>query len=360
MSLSAVLNKDAIAVERSKDPMKRSSYRYSLLAALSLVVLALTACGGNAQPTVTPESTSTSVQFSWVHTAEYAGLYIAEKNGYYNENNLAVDLRPAVFDAEGNLTNVIDEVVSGRADFGIIGSDALLQARNDGKSLVAVAAIYQRLPLILISMPDSGITRPEDLKGRTVSLLGNAPAYWDAFFRNTDINQDEVNLIERTDFSTDPLVNGEVDAMDAFLTNQPVALSLQGIEVNKILLSDYAVEGYPNVIFVTEETAQNRPELVEQFLDATLRGYQSAVQDVELAARTSVEYNPDLVYESELASMDLSVRLIVPANSQIGTMSDDIWRINSELLREGGLLPADFDVTSAYTLSFLNRIYSPE
>jgi NitT/TauT family transport system substrate-binding protein len=338
--------------------MKPRSYRSHIISTLFLVVAALTACGGNAPAvTVLPETTATHIQFSWVHTIEYAGFYTAKANGYFDEENLAVDLRPASFDSEGNLTSVIDEVTSGRADFGVIGSDILMQARNVGQPLVAVAAVYQRLPLILIAMPESGITRPADLVGQTVSLLGNAPAYWDAFFKNANVSKEDVNIIERTDFSTAPLIDGEVDAMDAYLTNQPVALAQQGVDVNRILLSDYAVEGYPNLIFATEATLQERPDLVQRFLRATLHGYQSAIREVEVAARTTLEYNPELAYESELASMELSVRLIVPPNNQIGTMSEDVWRINYELLRDGGLLPVNFDVTAAYDLSFLERIY---
>jgi NitT/TauT family transport system substrate-binding protein len=333
---------------------------YRLLGVVFPLAIFLVACTSNTPAEVTPEITTTTIQFSWIHTVEYAGFYVAEENGYYGEENLAVELKPASFDAEGNLTNVIEEVVAGRADFGIIGSDALMIARNEGQPIVAVAAVYQQLPLALITMPDSGINRPEDLVGRTVSLLGNAPAYWNAFFRNANVNQADVNIIERTDFSTDPLVAGTVDAMDAFVTNQPVVLAQQGIVVNKILLADYAVEGYPNVIFVTEDTLKNRPDIVEQFLKATLRGYQGAVDDVELAARISVDYNSELIYENELESMRISVRLIVSTNNHIGTMSENVWRINYELLRDSGLLPADFDMTSAYDLSFMKNLYPSE
>jgi ABC-type nitrate/sulfonate/bicarbonate transport system substrate-binding protein len=118
-----------------------------------------------------------------------------------------------------------------------------------------------------------------------------------------------------------------------------------------------SAEGYPNVIFATEDTAQNRPDLVEAFLRAGLRGYQDAVEANEQAAGYALEYNPDLNFDSELASMALSVRLIVPPNNQIGAMSEQTWRINYELLRDGGLLPDDFDVAAAYTLDFLSRIY---
>jgi NitT/TauT family transport system substrate-binding protein len=332
---------------------------------IMLIGSALSACGTlNSAPTSTPPPptpaalTPVNVQFNWVHTIEYTGFHVADRNGYYQEAGLEVEMHEATFDEAGNLTDHIEEVVSGRADFGITGSDALLQARRDGKPIVAIATVYQRLPNILISLEESDIQRPQDLIGKTVSLTGDVSVYWNAFIENTGIDVDSINLVERTDFGTSQLTSGAVDVLDAYLTNQPVSLANEDVSINSILLADYGVDGYPNLIFTTEDIIQNRPELVESFLRATLQGYEEAVADPEMAARLSAEYNPDLVYENELASMRISVPLIAPPDTVIGTMNPDIWQLSYELLRDGDVLPADFDVTSAYDLSFFERISS--
>jgi ABC-type nitrate/sulfonate/bicarbonate transport system substrate-binding protein len=195
------------------------------------------------------------------------------------------------------------------------------------------------------------------LQGKTIALTEDVSAYWDTFVENAGLDANSFTIVERTDFGTSQLTAGEVDVLDAYLTNQPVALAREGIAVNTILLADYGVDGYPNLLFTTEDTIQNRPDLVEAFLRATLRGYQDAVADPELAARLSVEYNPTLAYEDELASMRISVPLITPPDVPLGMMDVETWRLSYELLRNADVVAADLDYTRAYDLTFLNRIY---
>jgi ABC-type nitrate/sulfonate/bicarbonate transport system substrate-binding protein len=141
--------------------MNRSIFTFAF--ALSLLV----GCDATS-PAVTPTSTPPDaaaatpvvLQLNWVHTIEFAGYYLADRNGYYRDAGIALEMREATFDDDGNLTNHIEEVASGRADFGMTGSDVLLRARAAGTRVVALATIYQRLPNILITMPDSGIIRP--------------------------------------------------------------------------------------------------------------------------------------------------------------------------------------------------------
>jgi NitT/TauT family transport system substrate-binding protein len=331
--------------------------QYSITIFWLLTAIAiLTACNGK----VAVEPTPVSVQFNWIHTVEYSGFQLADRNDYYTEENLVVELRPVVFDDTGNFTGSIDAVVSGQADFGVTGSDALMTARAEGKPIIAVAAIFQRSPNALVSLATSNITHPRDLVGKTVSLSGSGAIYLYAVLENAGIANsdiDRVNIVERTDFTTGQLVSGKVDALDAFLTNEPVTLAQQGIAFNTMVYADYGVDGYANVIFVTEDTLKNRAELVESFLRATFRGYQTAINDPELAARLSVEYNADLTYENELASMRISIPLLSPSGSQVGMMRPEVWQIGFEVLRDGNVLDNDYDVNQSYTLLILNSIY---
>ena len=95
--------------------LQQVAYGVLLLALLASGLL--TACGPS-KPT--PEPDQVAVQFSWFHTVEFAGFYVAEQQGYYGEENLAVNLVPGGFD-----TLPWQEVVEGRADFGITGGGVL-------------------------------------------------------------------------------------------------------------------------------------------------------------------------------------------------------------------------------------------
>ena len=90
-------------------------------------------------------SDSIVVQLKWKHQFQFAGYYIAKEKGYYNDFHLNVILK------EGNEScNPLDSVLSGKASFGIAGSELLIE-KNNGKPIKVLLSIYQHSPLVLIS-----------------------------------------------------------------------------------------------------------------------------------------------------------------------------------------------------------------
>ena len=108
--------------------------------------------------------TSVTVQLRWHHAFQFAGYYAAVEKGYYKEAGLAVQLK----DARPGL-DVVDEVVSGRADFGI-GNSGLLIDRLAGKPVVVLATIFQHSPLVLLTRRELAVPSVHDLIGRRVML----------------------------------------------------------------------------------------------------------------------------------------------------------------------------------------------
>jgi ABC-type nitrate/sulfonate/bicarbonate transport system substrate-binding protein len=326
---------------------------------VSILLFLLAAC--NTVPaTPTPTQTAPiSVQLSWVHTIEFAGLYEADDKGYYSDAGLTVTMRPGGFNADGNFISPIDEVASGNADFGIADAGALLQARAEGKPVVAIAAIYQRSPVTFMSLADSNISHPEDLVGKNVqlySVISGAP--FRALVTSQQLDPDSITVIERTDFTSMPLVNGHADVIDGWITNEAVGMTLDGIEFNNLLVSDYGIDMYPNVIIASEASIANRPDLVRSFLDATLQGMQAAVDNPEEVAQLAVNLNADNNLEHEIEGMQRSLPLLNPAGSKPGMMQPAGWQLTYETLVEEELLPPNTEINDAYTLSFLNDIYA--
>lgn len=331
--------------------------RFLLINCFIACSLFLTACGGQTPAaTPTPSVTPVSIQLSWVHTIEFSGFQIAEREKFYEAHGLDVTLWPA-FNAEDEFVPSIPAVLAGEVDFGVASSYDLMRARAEGQPVVAIGAIYQRSPIGVISLEKTGIITPQDLVGKRVTVSGAVGVYFKALLKNMGINEEDVNIIDRNTFSFEPLVDGEIDAYGVYITNQPSVFTRLGIDYNLLVLADYAVDGYTNVIFTTEETIANRPELIKGFLQATFEGYQIALDDPERAATLSLEYNPELIYEDELANMRVSIPLLHPSGSEIGMMRPELWQLGFKIMSEAGQLPEDFDVTKVFNLSFVNEIY---
>ncbi len=332
--------------------------KYVTLLTTILTILVLAACSGGDDKKDEP-LTPTSVQFSWVHTIEFAGFYEAVDHGFYTDQGLDVRLDSGGFDADGNYIFPLSPVLSGKADFGVAGGDVLLAARARGEPLVGIAAIYQRNPVMLVSLAESNIRLPQDLKGKRIGIDDPGTAtyiVYRAFMASQGINISEVEeIIQKPPL--DPLINGEIDVRTGFVTNQPVVLEQMGYDVEIILPSDYGIDLYSNVIFTTEDTIANRPDLVEKFLRATIQGYDAAIDDPKHAAELSVSYNPDLALENEMASMNFSLPLIRPAGRLTGMMEQSAWDMTHQVMLDQGMLDAAIDYNAAFTLDFLNKVH---
>jgi len=327
------------------------------------LLLLLAACapstpqGGTGGPT-----SQISVQLSWVHNAEFVGFYEALSHGYYTQEGLQVELINGGYDDSGAYIDPVAEVLNGNAQFGVTGADVLLTERAKGKPVVAVAAIFQRNPVTLISLKEKGIVRPQDLIGHRVAMDESSTVgiCYDALLASQDIDPSQIDEVLRTDYTLDALFEGAVDVTPGFINNDGVVARLRsGDNVNFILMSDYGVELYSNVIFTTEDLIAESPELVEAFVRGTIQGIQSAVDEPDEAAQYIVNSYGDYVDEStQLSSVRASVPLLVPAGSKPGAMTTEAWERAHQILLDQGILSEPIDVDAAYTLTFLNEIHS--
>jgi ABC-type nitrate/sulfonate/bicarbonate transport system substrate-binding protein len=330
----------------------------SLLAALTVMIGLLTACTSSPTPVApTPEAYNTSVQLSWTHDSAWTGVYVADKKGYFADENVALDLLTGGYDADGNFIDPIVEVAEGRADFGIADASLLLQARQD-YPVVGVASLFGRHPLALTSLAEKNIRTPEDLVGKTVQISYNSRLLFDALLATKGIDPASVNVVERTDFTIEPLLSGEADVIDAWVINEIPILTRQGHEFNMIVPADYGIVMYPDILFTTEDMIENHPDVVQAVVNATMRGLQGTLDDPQGSSAYILEYDSTLNAADQAEAVFQSIPLIKPAGTEIGWMDEESWQYTRDLLVEHELLPEDASIDGAFTLDFLEAFKS--
>jgi NitT/TauT family transport system substrate-binding protein len=339
---------------------KKYSIQLQTIAAIIAALLLVTGCSSTpATPTSTPKDTI-NYQMGWVHEYSSAPFYMAVANGHYAEENLDVKLSVGGFDDKGAI-DPIEQVLNGSADFSEASVFALLQARAEGKPVVAIGTLNQRSPYALIFLPDKGIVRPQDLAGKTVAVAaGGATLEYQSLIRSQSIDPATINQIERTSFGIDPLVNGDVDAFGGWIINEGVALQESGAKPNFFLLSDYGIDTYDLLIFTTEDMVANHPDKVQRFLKGSLAGLQDTIDNPEKAIETTLTYDKALDHDAQLRRLQAFIPLIQPAGTKLGMMEPEIWQFNYQLMLDNGLLTQPQDVTKAYTMDFLNKIYGTQ
>lgn len=326
---------------------------------LSAVIFSLFFIGcETSQPPKTPDAVT--LQLKWVNQAQFAGFYMAQEKGYYARENITV-----TFLEGGQGTDLSQNILSGKAQFGIMAPEDILIQRSQGKPLTAIATIYRRSAVVFVSLADSGIVRPSDFIGKTVASGDVSGSALDLALQlqalmkrlNLDIARVRVTPYDPayTAFS-----NREIDVTPAYSTGGVIILRQMGLKLNLIWPSDYGIRFFSDTLVTTDQLIAQHPDLVTRFLRATLNGWQDAVEDYPKAVDTTLKYAriPDPVLQT--AMMEAMLPLVHTGEDVIGWMKPEIWREMADLLSTQGLLAAPVDTGQVYTLRFLEDIYKGE
>ncbi len=118
------------------------------------------------RPAFSEEYESVVLQLKWMHQFQFAGYYAAKHKGFYKDAGFDVTIRQ-----RDPKTTVIDDVLEGRAQFGVADSSIVLQ-RLLNKPVVITSTVFQHSPLVLMSLANSGIRNISDLAGKKSCFKG--------------------------------------------------------------------------------------------------------------------------------------------------------------------------------------------
>jgi ABC-type nitrate/sulfonate/bicarbonate transport system substrate-binding protein len=315
-----------------------------------VLILVISGCTQNIEENELQEIT---VKLKWLHQAQFTGNYVAVEKGFYANEGLKVNLVPFSFEDP-----TIDSVANGTAVFGITGADELILARSKGLPLKAFSVIYKINPVCAYSLKESGITNPQDFIGKNVGLERgtNVEILYYAMMGKLDINRSQINELT-IGYDANELLNGTTDVSTGYLINEPHQVIEAGYEVNTILMADYGVNMYADVLFATEDTINNNPELVEKFLRATLEGWQYAIDHKGEAIDIVLEYVNNGSRSHEMYMLNSSIPLIQTGETPIGWMEKEEWAQAQDILLEQNIIDAKINIDDAYTMAFLEKIY---
>lgn len=294
-----------------------------------------------------------TLKLKWINQAQFAGNYVAMNKGFYAREGLRVVTAPFTFESPA-----IDAVVNGSADFGITGADELVLARAKGMPIKAIAVIYKTNPVAAYALRESGIIKPQDFIGKRVGLERglNVEYLYAAMMAKLGIDRSKVKEMT-IGYDAKELLAGETDVSTGYIINEPNQVVEAGKEVTTILMADYGVNMYADVLFAREDTLQSKPDLVGRFLKATLDGWQYAIEHESEAVDMTLLYATTSSRTHEAYMLTASVPLIATGDSPLGWMDEAGWRNVQDILLEQKLLDTPITVTDVYTMQFLDSVY---
>ena len=284
-------------------------------AALVLVLgaLALAACGddgddggGSSEPAsggaALPERTDATLVLDFVPNAVHTGIYCAVGNGYYEDNNLNLDIIEPTSTAD--TLKLID---AGKADFGIADGIDVADQISQGRGAKGIMALVQRPLGGLITLESAGITDPAQLEGKTVGVTGvpSDDAILNTVITDAGGDPDQVEVVTIGFNGVQNLENEKVDAFTGFIAADGTQIEVDGFPTSSFPLDENGGPQYPGlVVFSTEEKIAAEPELMAAFVEATVRGYEDTLANPEGCLDQLLAENPGLNRELQQAQLD--------------------------------------------------------
>jgi len=307
-----------------------------LVAGLAGLLLALPALAqgqaGKADDTI-------HLQLRWKHQFQFAGYYAALEKGFYQDEGLQVVLHAGAPDRQP-----VSEVLAGRARYAEGNSEVLL-ARLQGKPLVALAAIFQHSPSVLLALRKSGIVSPRDLVGKKAMFMnGMNDADFMTMLHNEDIARDQLTILPSS-YNVEDLIAGRVDAFNSYLTNEPFFLKQRGIEYTVINPINSRVDFYSDILFTTEDELRNNPRRVEAMRRATLKGWRYALEHPDEIIELLISKYQVPKTRAHLAFEAQAMRpLILPDLIPIGNMNPERWKHMADTFALTGMIERNYSL----------------
>ena len=301
---------------------------------LLIIVFTLFSCSNE------QEAIDISLALDWYPNSNHAGIYYGIDNGYFEENDINVDIY-----TPSDPASILQTVASGRDEFGISYQPDLLLARSEGIPVIAVHSIVKTPLNSIMTLGNSGIDNPSKLKNKTIGYPGIPLniGILSSILEEQNLTIDDVNLVDVGFDLVPALLSERVDAIiGAFWSHESILIELEGREVNILKFEEWGIPKYHELVLVTsEEYLKNNEEIVEKFVSAFSKGYKKSIENNNASMEALIAAFPEVNVELETQGIKLLSPLWQESFDSDGMES---WNEFGDWMKDKGLISESLDV----------------
>jgi NitT/TauT family transport system substrate-binding protein len=317
-----------------------------------LVAIVMSMSPGHAQTALDKVSFGTN----WVAEAEHGGFFQAVADGTYQAYGLDVTIVPG-----GPNDNNRMLLISGKLDFFMAANTLMsFDAVANNVPVITVAAMFQKDPQVLLTHPESKITKLEELKPLTLFVSKEGiSSYFQWLKSEYGFSEEKVRPYT---FNSQPFIANKQSAMQGYVTSEPFAIEKSaGFKPGIILLADYGFNSYSTLIETRGDLIDKKPDLVQRFVDASIVGWYHYLYGDNAPANEMIKkLNPEMTDEllaysiarmKEYGIVDSGDSL----HDGIGAITDARMASFFDKMVRAHVVRSDIDYRKAYTLRFINK-----
>ena len=233
------------------------------------------------------------LQLKWVTQAQFAGYYVAQEKGFYDEEGLEVTIMPG-----GPDISPTQVMAGGGADVTVDWMPSALAAREKGLDLVNIAQPFKSSGMMLTCLKETGIKGPEDFKGKTLGVWFGGNEYpflsWMATLGiPTDGSEGGVTVLKQG-FNVDPLLQKQAACISTMTYNEYWQVIDAGIAPEDLVTFKYEDEGVATLedgLYVMGDKLADPAfkEKMVKFVRASMKGWKYAEANPDEAAGIVLE-----------------------------------------------------------------------
>ena len=229
-----------------------------------------------------------TLQLKWVTQAQFAGYYVAQDKGFYDEEDLNVTIKPGGPDIAP--TQVL---AGGGADVAVEWMPAALAAREKGLPMVNIAQPFKSSGMMLTCRKDAGIETTDDFKGKTLGVwfFGNEFPFlsWMSKLELPTEGGEEGVTVLKQGFNVDPLLQNQAACVSTMTYNeywQVIDAGLTPDDLNVFKYEEQGVATLEDGLYALEENLADPAfeDKMVRFVRASMKGWKYAEENPDEAA----------------------------------------------------------------------------
>jgi NitT/TauT family transport system substrate-binding protein len=302
-----------------------------------------------------PAAETVSFGTDWKAEAEHGGYYQAIATDIYRQHGLEVTVRQG-----GPQVNHAQLLAAGRLDFNIAPNSFVpLNFVSENIPMVAVAAIFQKDPSVLIAHPGQGNDTLAMLKGKPI-MIGSDTRIGSWIFLKSKFGYTDDQIRPYT-FSVAPFLAEPKAVQQGYLSSEPFTIESQGVKPVVLLLADAGYSSYGSLIQTSDKLAHENPDLVQRFVDASIEGWYSYLYGDPAAGNALIKRDNPEMTDALLAYGIAKIKeygIVDNGDAKtngIGAMTEARWRDFFDTMSTAGVYSKSLDFHKAFTLQFVDK-----
>jgi NitT/TauT family transport system substrate-binding protein len=282
----------------------------------------------------------------------FGPIQLAKGKGYFSDAGLDVS-----FAVGRGGVDVAKQVGAGNAPIGGIVADAPIMVRGNGVPIKMVAVFGGKGFMQLVVREDSGIEKPADLKGKTITVMSFQDTTFYALLgllASAGLTQDDVNIQAVGPTGVWEFVATGKSAGMAGVPDWIPPVQAAGVKV-KVIPTDEFFPHMAQAIAVSDQVIKERPEMVQKFVTAALHGMKDIIDDPNKAADDFVTFVPEWKGKEGAvkAAFNYYAKLVYVGQNKLGEINVERLTTLQDFYVAKGIIPKKTPVEDLYTNQFI-------